>query len=85
MNEEVTPEADTPIEEIAEEDAPRVQRFDGDVVVEITEQQPVKRRVSEQALLNKREYLTNSIESFQAELDEVNAQLIEFYETTQGK
>jgi len=58
----------------------RVQRVNNDIVVEITTQQPVKTRVSEQALLRKKTYLTGALSRFQADLDAVNAQLTQLYE-----
>lgn len=58
----------------------RVQEINGDTVVEITEQQPVKIRISENALLRRRDYLTASIARFQSELSTTELALANFYE-----
>ena len=57
----------------------RVQNINGDKVLEITSQEMVKTRVSENELLRKQTYLIEAITKFQANLDEVNAQLTSLY------
>jgi hypothetical protein len=47
----------------------------GDRMVEITEAQPIKRRIFESRELQRKAYLEASIAKFQAELDECNANL----------
>lgn len=53
----------------------RLQTTADDIVLEITEERPMKRRLSEKALLRHKEYLKQSITHFQAALTEVNASL----------
>lgn len=53
----------------------RLQTINDDTVLEITEEQSVKQRLSENTLLRQKAYLEQSIIHFQARLDEVNSQL----------
>lgn len=46
----------------------RLQTVNGDTVLEITEDVPSKRRLSEKTLLRSRQHLTESIAHFQAQL-----------------
>ena len=53
----------------------RLQTIEGDTILEITEDQPVKRRLSEKTLRRQKAYLEQSIAAFQQTLDEVNGLL----------
>lgn len=53
----------------------RLQTINDDTVLEITESQPVKTRLSEKTLLRNKAYLEASIANFQLSLDKVNADL----------
>ena len=61
-------------------DDARIQRVNGDTVMEVTVSQPVKTRISEKALLRKKTYLEQAIGKFQTELARTNAQLSQLYE-----
>lgn len=58
----------------------RIQEVDGDIILEITENSSVKRRISEKALLRRQERLRAAIERFEGELGEIDRQLAEVYE-----
>ncbi|MFC3644424.1 hypothetical protein [Aquibium oceanicum] len=51
----------------------RLQTINDDTVLEITEEKPMKRRFSQEALLRHKEYLEQSIAHLQRALTEVNA------------
>ncbi len=53
----------------------RLQTVGDDTVLEITEDQPQKRRLSQKSLMRTKSYLEQSITSFQAALGQVNAEL----------
>jgi len=57
----------------------RIQRINGDTVLEITSQKAVKERLSENDLVRRKEYLEESIAVFQTELDAVNISLSQIY------
>jgi hypothetical protein len=58
----------------------RLQKINGDTVLEITEDVPVKTRLSVNTLLRQKEYFEASIREFQARLADVNASLIQIHE-----
>lgn len=57
----------------------RLQTVNGDTVLEITETEQVKHRLSEKRLLARKEYLTLSINRFQDQLDDTEAKLALIY------
>lgn len=59
--------------------AERLQRVNGDTVLEITEPMAAKTRLSENALLRQKAYFETAIAKFQAGLDDVNAKLAMIY------
>lgn len=57
----------------------RLQNINGDTVLEITDTQPVKERLSEQTLLRHEKYYVDAIAKFEAELTKVREQLALIY------
>lgn len=57
----------------------RLQRINGDTVLEITQDVPVKTRLSENSLLRQKQYFKDSIARFQALLLSVEDQLSQIY------
>lgn len=53
----------------------RVQKINDDTVLEITEQKPVKTRLSMKSLMRRRDYLTEAITRFQTELADTDAKI----------
>jgi len=53
----------------------RLQEINGDTVLEITHEAPLKTRLSEKTLLRQKQYLLDSIATFQRTLTEVEASL----------
>lgn len=58
-----------------QEPTTRLQSLGGDTVVEITRMEPVKERLSQQALLRQEAYLVQSIDGFEEALAIVRAKL----------
>ena len=58
----------------------RLQKVNGDTVLDITTEEPVKTRISEKDLLRRKAYLTGAISRFQTQLDDVNAKLTQLYD-----
>ena len=59
--------------------AQRIQRVNGDIVLETTTQEAVKTRISEQDLIRRKQYLTGAIARFTLELGDVNTLLDNLY------
>lgn len=57
----------------------RLQQVNGDTVLEITDTEPVKTRLSEQTLLRHEQYFVDAIAKFEAELAKVREKLAEIY------
>ena len=62
----------------------RLQKLNGDTVLEITTQEAVKVRLSENDLTRRKAYLEKAITNFQSELDDTNAQLASIYAEVKG-
>ena len=57
----------------------RFQEIDGDLVLEITENSAIKRRISEKSLLRRQEKLRAAVERYENELEEIDKDLAELY------